>query len=693
MAVEGSLDLFSLPEILQMISQQGKTGILTIQGQQDIVAISFLTGRIVAADSLAHTVEEGLAKLLISEGMLSAADLSRAGAEHQANGGRLLDLLVERRYLTRPQLLGALRLQTVRQLEALLRWQEGDFKFYGGDEVSYEEGFEPISVEDLLLRNLGVFRDPAPAAATGAADRKTASRAAPAPAAQGTAVPAKPPARAAAAASSAAPAAAGAGARVVPGPGATTRVRPSTVQPKADNGERWLPQVPELPDVALPPARQGGTTTPAGGPATPGLGAGGLAAGRPATGVAVGGLAAGRPATGVAAGGLAAGNPAAGGLAAGGLAAAGLSPASGPATAGVPVAERAMGGVPAAGRAATEVPAAGLPAAGLPGGGGLPANQLPTGGLPGAAATAFSAAAASAAVLPAAPAPGPELLPWPAAALEAPPTAPPVRPRPSGAAMVKPPGLPAAAGPSLASAAAALAGSSSPVIVPPARAAVTGRVARVGSQVQGGPAALPGSGQPRPDPSTAAAPRRRPSTVEGRAFPEGTPGKVLPKWFRQMQVERPDRLVPLAHRLLAAGLAVAAAAALAAASRSSPELVLMPFPWEQGERTAYVRNQRESLYDKIEAAAKTAFLRDWRFPDQLSQLRDAGLLSPADLIDPRGEPLLYSAREDSYTLQATEAGKPLADADTSASISGNFFLDPSLLQSGSQNGPPIVLLD
>ena len=53
MSVEGSLDLFSLPEILQMISQQGKTGILTIQGQQDIVAISFLTGHIVAADSLA----------------------------------------------------------------------------------------------------------------------------------------------------------------------------------------------------------------------------------------------------------------------------------------------------------------------------------------------------------------------------------------------------------------------------------------------------------------------------------------------------------------------------------------------------------------------------------------------------------------------------------------------------------------
>ena len=163
MAVEGSLDLFRLPEILQMVSQQGKTGILTIQGQQDIVAVSFLKGRIVAADSLAHTVEDGLAKVLVTEGLMSGADFARAGAENQATGGRLLDHLVDRGYLSRRQLLAALRLQTLRQLEALLRWQEGDFKFYGGDEVSYEEGFESISVEDLLLRSLGDFSAAPPA--------------------------------------------------------------------------------------------------------------------------------------------------------------------------------------------------------------------------------------------------------------------------------------------------------------------------------------------------------------------------------------------------------------------------------------------------------------------------------------------------------------------------------------------------
>ncbi len=151
MAVEGTLDLFKLPEILQLISQQKKTGILTVQGQQDIVAISFLTGRIVAADALNQPLEEGLSQILLKEGMIGAPDLGRASAEHQSSGGRLIDLLVERRYIERAQLLEALRLQTSRLLEQLMRWSQGDFKFYSGDEVSYEEGFEPISVEELLI--------------------------------------------------------------------------------------------------------------------------------------------------------------------------------------------------------------------------------------------------------------------------------------------------------------------------------------------------------------------------------------------------------------------------------------------------------------------------------------------------------------------------------------------------------------
>ena len=153
MAVEGTLELFKLPEILQLIAQQKKTGILTIQGAQDIIAVTFQNGRIVAADALNQTLEEGLARVLVAEGLLDRADFARAAAEHDAAGGRLLDLLVDRGYTARSDLLRGLRLQTFRLLEQLLSWQKGEFKFYSGDEVPFEEGFVPISVDELLYQS------------------------------------------------------------------------------------------------------------------------------------------------------------------------------------------------------------------------------------------------------------------------------------------------------------------------------------------------------------------------------------------------------------------------------------------------------------------------------------------------------------------------------------------------------------
>jgi len=389
MSVEGTLDLFKLPEILQLISQQRKTGILTVQGQQDIVAISFLNGRIVAADALNQTLEEGLAQILHKEGMISAPDLARAASEHQAAGGRLIDLLVERRYIERSRLLEALRLQTSRLLEQLLRWSQGDFKFYSGDEVSYEEGFEPISVEELLIHAVqNLPPAPRPAAA------------APAP-------------------------------------------RPVAVAPAPQPAAEPAPMAPALRPVS----------------------------------------------------------------------------------------------------------------------------------------------------------PGP----WPAAVA-----------KPSPAAAVP---------------------------FPPADE------------------------------------------------------EPLPGAFRKMKVEpRPAAPPSLAWvgRLLAAALAVLAFAALLRVS----DVLVLPFPWQERERGDLIRERRSALYLKIDHAAKTWFLLKGSFPDRLEDLVAAGLLAAADLRDPQGHPLLYVAREDSYTLEPVENGKPILGAETSEAITGNFLLDPEFLKlSGESTAPPLVLLD
>lgn len=151
MAIEGTLDVFQLPEILQVIAQQRKTGILTVQGPDDIVAVSFLDGRVVAADALNETADEGLGEVLVEEGLIDRDLLRRLRSRLLAGEERLADLVVTGGYLDRRQLLGALRRRTQRLLYEIFEWRKGEYKFYGGDEVSFEEGFDPIGVDEVLL--------------------------------------------------------------------------------------------------------------------------------------------------------------------------------------------------------------------------------------------------------------------------------------------------------------------------------------------------------------------------------------------------------------------------------------------------------------------------------------------------------------------------------------------------------------
>jgi len=164
MAVEGTLDVFRLPEILQVISHQRKTGILTVQGENDIVAVSFLDGAVVAADALNQTVDEKLGEVLEREGIATREHFAEIAAAAQQGEGRLLDLLVERGVVQRAELMAAMRTQTYDLLFDLLGWERGEFKFYSGDEVAYEAGFRPIPIEELLLRAIAEDEDDGDAA-------------------------------------------------------------------------------------------------------------------------------------------------------------------------------------------------------------------------------------------------------------------------------------------------------------------------------------------------------------------------------------------------------------------------------------------------------------------------------------------------------------------------------------------------
>ena len=152
--LEGDLRDVHLPQVLKTLAFQQATGILTVQGEDDIVAVSLLNGHIVTADSLNQTQEESLGELLVEEDLVSKGDFEAVVLEGQSSGSATGELLVSRGLVRREKLLECLRLQTYRLMLQILTWRRGEFKFYGGDEVSYEKGVTPISVEETLVRAL-----------------------------------------------------------------------------------------------------------------------------------------------------------------------------------------------------------------------------------------------------------------------------------------------------------------------------------------------------------------------------------------------------------------------------------------------------------------------------------------------------------------------------------------------------------
>jgi hypothetical protein len=141
-----------LVEVILSIGRLGRTGILTIQTETEIIGISFHEGEMVSADALNQAQEDGFGEVLVELGKVSREDYASLVAEYQAGGGRVMDLLTERNHLDRTELLSALSHYGYRLCREALSWENYEYKFYQGQEVSFEEGLAPLPVEELLVR-------------------------------------------------------------------------------------------------------------------------------------------------------------------------------------------------------------------------------------------------------------------------------------------------------------------------------------------------------------------------------------------------------------------------------------------------------------------------------------------------------------------------------------------------------------
>jgi hypothetical protein len=152
MALRGTLRDFSLGEILQLISFQRKTGVLTVEGEEDTVSVSFLDGKVVAADSLKRRFENRLGNLLVRAGKLTPAVLAEVLEEQKRLEQRVGFVLINRGLVTPADLQAALRTQILNLIYRLFRWSDGRYYFSQEKSVEYEvDHFTPVATENILM--------------------------------------------------------------------------------------------------------------------------------------------------------------------------------------------------------------------------------------------------------------------------------------------------------------------------------------------------------------------------------------------------------------------------------------------------------------------------------------------------------------------------------------------------------------
>jgi len=152
--LQGNIQKFTLPEILQLLAAGRKSGTLGIQREDSIVMIYFEGGDITYGYGPRQTFHLG--RLLTERGKITAEQLQEA-VETQArndNTRRLGEILVDMAVVDRADLQAVVRDQISELLYSLLSWQSGSFKFYEDQYPTDEEIKVALSVEDVILEGL-----------------------------------------------------------------------------------------------------------------------------------------------------------------------------------------------------------------------------------------------------------------------------------------------------------------------------------------------------------------------------------------------------------------------------------------------------------------------------------------------------------------------------------------------------------
>jgi hypothetical protein len=154
MALQGTLKDFSITEIIQLIGQQLKTGVLKIRRGKNLVEIYFVDGMIVHVYSNYRGKKDLIGEILVKAQLITEEQLERVLKMQKETLKYLGEILVELQLLKKEDVLKVISTQIYETIYDLFWWEDGQFNFDLKLVESYKKIPFALSTESVLLNIL-----------------------------------------------------------------------------------------------------------------------------------------------------------------------------------------------------------------------------------------------------------------------------------------------------------------------------------------------------------------------------------------------------------------------------------------------------------------------------------------------------------------------------------------------------------
>jgi hypothetical protein len=151
MALTGTLKDFGIAEILQLIGQQSKSGVLHLASRDEEIHVLISDGGVVSAEHAGRKQKERLGAMLVRADLISREALDAALDVQRRTLRRLGDILVEMKLVSPQDLKEMTALQTTETVYRLFGWKTGTYEFEPGAVEWDPSTVTPLRAESLLM--------------------------------------------------------------------------------------------------------------------------------------------------------------------------------------------------------------------------------------------------------------------------------------------------------------------------------------------------------------------------------------------------------------------------------------------------------------------------------------------------------------------------------------------------------------